>query len=167
MGTFAPATYTTVVEVVVGATPGLATDGEPQTPTGVPDDVLGESEKELEMAPEPVPEVVLEQVLVEGAMITARVVAPSPSHGAPAPFSSAPHTATATGTAAGAGLEVVLGHPTPYALDDISLGEAVSTAHRALSHPRCEGEDLADERRHLQLWASMLKRMMVSEWAAA
>jgi hypothetical protein len=26
-------------------------------------------------------------------------------------------------------MEVVLGHPSPYALGDISMGEAVSTAH--------------------------------------
>jgi hypothetical protein len=30
-----------------------------------------------------------------------------------------------------------------------------------------EGEDLADEHHCLQLWVSMLKRMMVSERAAA
>jgi hypothetical protein len=30
-----------------------------------------------------------------------------------------------------------------------------------------EGEDLADERRHLQLWASTLKRMTMSERVAA
>jgi hypothetical protein len=40
----------------------------------------------------------------------------------------------------------------------------VSTAHQALHH---EGEDLADERRRLQLWASMLKRTMVFERAVA
>jgi hypothetical protein len=66
---------------------------------------------------------------------------------------------------------VVLGHPTPYASGDISVGEAVSTAHQALSQAQHvlhhEGEDLADERRCLQLWASMLKRMTVSERAAA
>jgi hypothetical protein len=68
-------------------------------------------------------------------------------------------------------MEVVLGHPTPYALGDISVGEAVSTAHQALSQAQHilhrEGEDLADERRRLQLWASMLKRMTVSERAVA
>jgi hypothetical protein len=61
-------------------------------------------------------------------------------------------------------MEVVLVHPTPYALDDISVGEAVSTAHQTLHH---EGEDLADERRRLQLWASMLKRTTVFERAVA
>jgi hypothetical protein len=64
-----------------------------------------------------------------------------------------------------AGMEVVLGHPTPYVLDNNSLGEAVSTAHQALTQVQRvlhhEGEDLADERRRLQLWASMLKRTTV------
>jgi hypothetical protein len=68
-------------------------------------------------------------------------------------------------------MEVVLGHPTPYVSGDISMGEAMSTTHQALSQAQRvlhrEGEDLADERRRLQLWASMLKRMMVSERAAA
>jgi hypothetical protein len=45
----------------------------------------------------------------------------------------------------------------------------VSTAHQALSQAqrvlRHEGEDLADECRRLQLWASMLKRTMMSERA--
>jgi hypothetical protein len=80
-------------------------------------------------------------------------------------------TAAITGAATGAGMEVVLGHPTPYASDDISLGEVVSTAHQALSQARRvlhhEGEDLANERRRLQLWVSMLERMTVSERAAA
>jgi hypothetical protein len=62
---------------------------------------------------------------------------------------------------------VVLGHPTPYTLDDISVSEAMSTAHQALSQAQHilhhEGEDLADERRCLQLWASMLKRTTVSK----
>jgi hypothetical protein len=45
----------------------------------------------------------------------------------------------------------------------------VSTAHQALSNAQRvlhhEDEDLADERHHLQLWASMLKRTTVSERA--
>jgi hypothetical protein len=56
---------------------------------------------------------------------------------------------------------VVLGHPTPYAPDDIPLGEAMSTAHRALSQVQ------RVLRRRLQLWASMLKRTTVSERVAA
>jgi hypothetical protein len=75
-----------------------------------------------------------------------------------------------SGAAIGEGMEAVLGHPTPYALGDISVGEAMSTAHQALSQAQhvlhLEGEDLADERWHLQLWASMLKRMTVSERAS-
>jgi hypothetical protein len=118
-----------------------------------------------------VPEVVPEVVPTERAMIDARAVAPSPSHGAPASFLPAPHIAAATGAVFGAGLKVVLGHPTPYALDDIPLGEAVSTTHWALSQVQHvlhrEGEDLADERRCLQLWASMLKRMTVPKRATA
>jgi hypothetical protein len=67
-------------------------------------------------------------------MIAIRAVAaPPPSHGARAPLSSVPRRATASGAATGQGMEVVLGHPTPYAPGDISVGEAVSTAHQALS----------------------------------
>jgi hypothetical protein len=132
--------------------------------------VLVESEVEPEVAPELVPEVVLKEIPMEGAMIAASAVAPSPSHGASAPSPPVPRIAAAVGAASGTGLEVVLGHPTPYAPDDIPLGEAVSTAHRALSQVQrvlCrEGGDLTDERRHLQLWASMLKRMTTSERAA-
>jgi hypothetical protein len=98
-------------------------------------------------------------------MIAVRAtVAPPPSRGARAPLSSVPCRVATSGAAAGEGMEVVLVHPTPYALDDISVGEAVSTAHQTLHH---EGEDLADERRRLQLWASMLKRTTVFERAVA
>jgi hypothetical protein len=73
--------------------------------------------------------------------------------------------------ATGEGMEVVLGHPTLYASGDISVGEAMSTAHQALSQAQRvlhhEGEDLADEHWRLQLWVSMLKRTTVSERAAA
>jgi hypothetical protein len=108
------------------------------------------SEGEPEVAPEPVPEVVLEEAPVEGAMITVRAaVAPPPSRGARAPLSSVPRRAAASGAAASEGMEVVLGHPTPYAPGDISVGEAVSTAHQALSQAQhvlhCEGEDLPDK----------------------
>jgi hypothetical protein len=75
-----------------------------------------ESEGESEVAPEPVPEVVQEETPVEGGMIPVRsTVAPPPSRGARAPLSSVPHRAAALGVAAGGGMEVVLGHPTPYA----------------------------------------------------
>jgi phosphotransferase system IIA component len=71
---------------------------------------------------------------MEGAMITVRTTtAPLPSRGARAPLSSMPHTVAVSGTATGEGMEVVLGHPTPYAPVDISVGEVVSTAHQALS----------------------------------
>jgi hypothetical protein len=134
--------------------------------------VLEESEEEPEVAPGPVPEVVQEEAPTEGAMITVRTTAaPPPTRGARAPFSSVPYTTTASGAATDAGMEVVLGHPTPYAPDDISLGEAVSTAHQALSQVQRvlhhEGEDLADEHWCLQLWASMLKRMTVSKRVVA
>jgi hypothetical protein len=57
--------------------------------------------------------------------------APSPSHGAPAPSSPAPHIAASTGAVSGVGLEVVLGHRTPYAPDDIPLGGVLSVVPAA------------------------------------
>jgi hypothetical protein len=129
----APTTSTTTTEATIRVTPGPVIGGEPQTPKGVLEDVMEEFEEEPRMAPELAPEVVPEEVLVEGAMITVRAVAPSPSHDTPASFSPAPRIAAAKGAASSAVLEVVLGHPTPYALDDIRLGETVSTAHRALT----------------------------------
>jgi hypothetical protein len=93
-----------------------------------------ESEGEPEVAPEPVPEVVQEEALAEGAMIVVRAAAaPPPSRGAHAPLSSEPRSAAASWATTGEGMEVVLGHPTPYASGDISVGEVVSTAHQALS----------------------------------
>jgi predicted outer membrane repeat protein len=44
-GTAAPAAGTTATEAAVGAIPGPATGGEPQTPEGVPEDVLEELEE--------------------------------------------------------------------------------------------------------------------------
>jgi hypothetical protein len=85
--------------------------------------VLEESEEEPEMSPEP--QVVPEEVPVEGAMIATCAAAPSPSHGAPVPSSPVPRIADGAGAASVVGLEVVLGHPTPYAPDDIP--------HQALS----------------------------------
>jgi uncharacterized protein (DUF3084 family) len=82
-----------------------------------------------------------------------------------------PRRAAASGATTGEGMEVVLGHPTPYTSGDISVGEAMSTTHQALSQAQRvlhrEGEDLTNERRRLQLWASMLKRTTVSERAVA
>jgi hypothetical protein len=124
---------TATADVTVRVTPRSAPDGEPRTPEGVPEDVV-EAEGEPEVAPEPASEVVPEEALAEGAMIAVRVaVAPPPSRGARAPLSSAPRKAAALRAATGEGMEVVLGHPTPYAPGDISVGEAMSTAHQALS----------------------------------
>jgi hypothetical protein len=105
-------------------------------------------------------------------MIAVHVVAaPPPSRGARAPLSSVPHRVAASGAATSEGMEVVLGHPTPYASGDISVGEAMSTTHQALSQAQRvlhrEGDDHVDERRRFQLWASMLKRTTVFERAAA
>jgi hypothetical protein len=163
----ATVTGAAAADTFVGVAPGLAPISEPWTPEGVPEDVM-ESEGE----PEVVPEVVQEEAPAEGAMITIRTaVAPSPSHVARAPLLLVPRRAAAYGATADEGMEVVLGHLTPYAPGDISVSEAVSTAHQALSQMqhvlRREGEDLADECRHLQLWTSMLKRTTMSERAAA
>jgi hypothetical protein len=134
--------------------------------------MVEDSEGEPEVASEPMPEVVREKAPAEGAMIAVRAAAaPPPSRGARAPPSSVPRRAAALGAATGEGIEVVLRHPTPYAPGDISVGEVVSTAHQALSQAQRvlhrEGENLADERRRLQLWANMLKRTMVPERVAA
>jgi hypothetical protein len=132
-----------VADAAVGLVPGPDPISEPWTPEGVPEDVV-ESEGEPEVALEPVLEVVQ-----EGAMIAVRVAAaPPPSHGLPLvrewrwSWGISPLTRRATG--------------------DFSMGEA--QAQHVLHH---EGEDLVDEHRRLQLWASLLKRMTVSERAAA
>jgi hypothetical protein len=89
-------------------------------------------------------------------MVIAYTASPSPPHGATEASSPAPRAAAAVDTAAGVvgELEVVMGHPTFHAPDDIPLDEAVSTAHRALSQTqrvlRRDDEDLTDEHRHLQ-----------------
>jgi hypothetical protein len=112
--------------------------------------VLEKSEEEPEVAPEPVPVVVPGEVLAEGAKIATRTETPSPSHGTPVPSPSSPHIAAFMGTASGAGLEVVLGHPAHYAPGDVPLDEAVTTAHWDLSQVQRvlhrKGEDLDDER---------------------
>jgi hypothetical protein len=128
-GTAAPTTGTTTAEAAIRVTSGPAIGGEPQTPKGALEGMLEESEEEPEMALELVPKVVPEEVPAEGAMIIVHAVAPSPSYGAPASFSSAPRIAAVAGAASGAGLEIVLGHPTPYASDDIPLGKDVSMTH--------------------------------------
>jgi hypothetical protein len=127
------AMVTAAADATVRVTPRSAPDGEPRTPEGVPEDVV-EAEGEPEVAPEPAPEVVPEEAPAEGAMIVVHMVlAPLPSRGARAPLLSVPRKATALRAATGEGMEVVLGHPIPYALGDISVGEVVSTAHQALS----------------------------------
>jgi hypothetical protein len=149
--------------------PGPAVSDMPQTPEGVCEDVLEELEEEPDMASRPVPE----EVPVEGAMIVAHAASPSPPHGAATASSPAPRAATAIGIAVGVAVrpEVIMGHPTFYVSDDISLDEAVSTAHRALSQVQRvlhrEDEGLTNESRRLQLWATMLKETMVSERATA
>jgi hypothetical protein len=55
--------------VAVGVTLGPSSDGEPGPPKVVPEDVVEDSEEELEVAPEPVPEVVRKEAPAEGAMI--------------------------------------------------------------------------------------------------
>jgi hypothetical protein len=144
-------TGATAVDAVVRAALGLAPTNEPRTPEGVLEDVM-----EAEGEPEVAPEVVQEEAPAEGAMIAVRTaVAPLPSRGVRAPISSALHRAADSGAAASEGMEVVMGHPTPYALGDIFMSEVVSTAHHTLSQAQCilrrEGEDLADKRRRLHL----------------
>jgi hypothetical protein len=143
-------------DLVVGAALGPAPVSEPRNPKGVPEDIM-DYEVEPEVASEAALEVVQE--------------APPPSHGARAPLLLAPRRATASGAATGKGMEVVLGHPTPNSPGDISMSEAMSTAHQALSQAHHilhrEGEELADEHHRLQLWTSMLKRTTMSEKAAA
>jgi hypothetical protein len=118
--------------------------------------MVEDSEEELEVVQEPVLEVVQDEAPAEQAMIVVHTTAaPPPSRGARAPLLSAPHIAVASGAATSEGMEVVLGYPTPYTPGDISVGEAMSTAHQALSQARRvlhrEGEDLVDERQRLQL----------------
>jgi hypothetical protein len=93
-----------------------------------------ESEGEPEVSLEAVPAMVQEEAPSEGAMTAVRMTAaPPPSRGARAPLSPAPHRATASGAAASEGMEVILGYPPLHAPGDISVSEAVSTVHQALS----------------------------------
>jgi hypothetical protein len=97
--------------------------------------VLEELEEEPEMVPKPMPEDVPEEAPVEGAMIITHVAGPSPTHGAVEASSLAPHVADIMDAAAGVAVEteVMMGHPTFYAPDDIPLDESTSVAPRALS----------------------------------
>jgi hypothetical protein len=149
--------------------PELVTDGTPQTPDGVPEDVPESPADAPEAVPSPSPV----KVLAEEATPVMRTAVPSLPLAAAAVSSSALGTAAPADVAADAvgETEVVMGHPTYHAPDDISLDGAVSTALRALSQVqrvlRREDGDLADERRRLQLWASMLKETTVTERAEA
>jgi hypothetical protein len=68
-------------------------------------------------------------------MIITHVVAPSLPHGAAEASSPAHRIAIAMDVTTGVvgEPEMVMGHPTFHALDDIPLDEVVSTVHRALS----------------------------------
>jgi hypothetical protein len=165
----APVVGATVLAVAAEVAPELVASGTPQTPEGVPEDVLEDPADVSEMVPSPSPE----EVLAEKVMLVVRAAVPSLPLAAAEASSSAPGTAAPADAAADAvgGPEVVMGHPSCHAPGDISLDGAVSTALRALSQVqralRWEDEDLADERRRLQLWATMLKETMVTERAAA
>jgi hypothetical protein len=165
----APTTGATVPAEAAEAVLELVASGTPQTPEGVLEDVP----KGPADAPETVPSLSPVEVLVEGVTPVVRTAVPSP------PLAAAVASSSALGTAAPADAatdavgepEVVMGHPTCHALGDISLDGAVSTALRALSQVqrvlRREDRDLADERRRLQLWATMLKETTVTERAEA
>jgi hypothetical protein len=165
----APAAGATVPAVAAEVVPELVAGGTPQTPEGVPED-MSESPAD---APEAVSSPSPVEVLAEEATPVVRTAVPSSPLATTAASSSALGTAAPADAAADAvgEPEVVMWHPTCHALDDISLDEAVSTTLRALSQVqrvlRREDGDLADERRRLQLWASMLKETTVTERAEA
>jgi hypothetical protein len=161
----APAVGGTVPTVAAEVVPELVASGTPQTPEGVPEDVPKDPADAPEMVPSPSPV----EVLAEETTPVVRTTVPYP------PLAAAEASSSALGTAAPTDAvadvvgepEVVMGHPTCHAPGDISLDGAVSTALRALSQVqhvlRREDGDLADERRHLQLWATMLKETTVTE----
>jgi hypothetical protein len=165
----APAAGATVPAVAAEVVPELVASGTPQTPEGVPEDVS----EGLADAPETVPSPSPVEVLAEGATPVVRTAVPSPPLPAAVASSSALGTAAPTDVAADAvgEPEVVMGHPTYHAPGDISMDGTVSMALRALSQVqrvlRREDGDLADEHRHLQLWATMLKETTVTERAEA
>jgi hypothetical protein len=165
----APAAGATVPAVAAEVVPELVASGTPQTPEGVPEDV---SEGPVD-APETVPSPSLVEVLAEETTPVVRTAVPSSPLAAAVASSSALGTAAPADTAADAvgEPEVVMGHPTCHAPCDISLDGTVSTALRALSQVQRvlhqEDGDLVDERRRLQLWATMLKETTVTERAEA
>jgi hypothetical protein len=165
----APAAGATVPAVAAEVVLELVAGGTPQTPEGVPVDVPESPADAPEAVPSPSPV----EVLAEEATPVVRTAVPSSPLAAVAASPSALGTAALADAAADAvgETEVVMGHPTYHAPGDISLDGAVSTALRALSQVQRvlhrEDGDLADERRRLQLWASMLKETTVSERAEA
>jgi hypothetical protein len=124
-------------------------------------------------APETVPSPSPVEVLAEEATPVMRTAVPS------SPLAAAVASPSMLGTAAPVDAatdavgepEVVMGHPTCHAPGNISLDGAVSTTLRPLSQVqrvlRREDGDLIDERRCLQLWASMLKETTITERAEA
>jgi hypothetical protein len=165
----APAAGATVPTIAAEVVPELVAGGTPQTPEGVPEDV---SESPAD-APEAVPSPSPVEVLVEEATPVERTAVPSSPLATAAASSSVLGTAAPVDAAADAvgETEVVMGHPTYHAPGNISLDGAVSTALKAMSQVqrvlRREDGDLADERRRLQLWASMLKETTATERAEA
>jgi hypothetical protein len=165
----APVAGATVPAVATEAVPELIASGTPQTREGVPEDVPeGPAD-----ASETVPSTSPIEVLAEEVTPVVRTAIPSPPLAAAVASSSALGTAAPADTAVDAvgESEVVMGHPTCHAPGHISLDEAVSTTLRALSQVQRvlhqEDGDLADERRRLQLWATMLKETTVTERAEA
>jgi hypothetical protein len=165
----APAAGATVLSIATEVAPELVASDTPQTPEGVPEDVPEDPADVPEIVPNSSPE----EILAEEATPVVRAVVPSLPLAAAEASSSVPGTAAPADAATDAvgELEVVMGHPTCHAPGDISLDGAVSTALRALSQVqrvlRREDRDLADERRRLQLWATMLKETTVTERAEA
>jgi hypothetical protein len=127
----APVAGATVPAVAAEAVLELVASGTHQTPEGVPEDV---PEGPVN-APKMVSSLSPVEVLAEGAMPIVRIAVPS------RPLAAAVASSSALGTAAPADAatdavgepEVVMGHPTCHAPDDISLDGAVSMALRALS----------------------------------
>jgi hypothetical protein len=165
----APAAGATVPAVAAELVPELVTGGMPQTPEGVPEDVPESPADAPEVVPSPSPVEVLAE---EATPVVCTAVPYSPLAAAAASSSALGIAAPADAAADAVGeTEVVMGHPTFHAPGDISLDGAVSTALRALSQVQRvlhrEDRDFADERRRLQLWASMLKETTVTERAEA
>jgi hypothetical protein len=85
----APAAGATVLAVAAEAAPELVASGTPQTPEGVPEDVLEDLADVSEMVPSPSPE----EVLAEKAMLVVCAAVPSSPLVVAEASSSAPDTA--------------------------------------------------------------------------